>query len=41
MPILPVDDQMAYKRAAGRPYDGNHLLELEALRKLRDNPPQE
>lgn len=32
--VASVDDLIAMKRAANRPKDQNHLLELEALRKL-------
>jgi hypothetical protein len=37
--ILSVDGLIAAKRAAGRGKDQHHLLELEELKKLRDNPP--
>ena len=33
--VASVDDLIAMKRAANRPKDQNHLLELEALRKLQ------
>jgi predicted nucleotidyltransferase len=32
--VASLDDLIAMKRAAGRPKDQNHILELEALRKL-------
>ena len=34
--IASLDDLIAMKRAMDRPKDRNHLLELEALRQLRD-----
>ena len=34
--VLSLDGLIAAKRAAGRVKDRNHLLELEALKKLRD-----
>jgi hypothetical protein len=36
--VLTLDGLIAAKKAAGRVKDRNHLLELEELRKLRDNP---
>ena len=36
--VLSLDGLIAAKRAAGRVMDRNHLLELEALKKLRDTP---
>ena len=38
--VLSIDGLIAAKKAAGRLYDRNHLLELEALKKLRDAGPQ-
>ncbi len=40
VPILSIDGLIAAKKAAGRLKDRNHLLELEALKKLRDAGPQ-
>ena len=34
--VLSLDDLIAAKKAAGRNKDHGHLLELEALKKLRD-----
>lgn len=39
--VLSLDGLIAAKKAAGRMKDRNHLLELEALKKLRDADPQE
>ena len=38
--VLSIDGLIAAKKAAGRLKDRNHLLELEALKKLRDAGPQ-
>jgi predicted nucleotidyltransferase len=37
--VASLDDLIAMKRAANRPKDQNHLLELEALRRLIQNEP--
>lgn len=37
--VLSLDGLIAAKKAAGRPKDRNHLLELEELKKLRDATP--
>jgi hypothetical protein len=38
--VLSLDGLIAAKKAAGRMKDRNHLLELEAMKKLRDAGPQ-
>jgi hypothetical protein len=39
--VLSVDGLIAAKKAAGRGKDKQHLLELEELKKLRENPPED
>ena len=41
VPVLSLDGLIAAKKAAGRNKDRSHLLELEALKKLSEAPPQE
>jgi len=36
--VARIDDLISMKKAAGRPKDNNHILELQALKKLIDNP---